>query len=176
MKKNLIAIIILALLIVNIVLTSIMMFSVVGASKKTSALITDIASVLNLELSGGASEAAAAVEEIPMSQTVVYNIPDPMTISLKKSEDGKQRWCILSVALSINNKDKGFKKYYEDLATTQTLIMSEITDVVGKYTAEEIQSGEEVIGEIRAEILKRVQAMFESEFIYNISFSDIKCQ
>lgn len=176
MKKNLLSIIILALLIANIILTSVMMFSVVGASKKTSALVTDIASVLQLELSGGAGAEAEVIEEIPMSQTEVYNIPDPMTISLKKDEDGKATWCILSVALSINNKDKGYKKYYENLATTQTLIMSEITDVVGQYTKSEIESGAEVLDGIRKEILKRVQAMFESEFIYNISFSDIKCQ
>ena len=48
MKKNLISVIILALLIVNIVLTAIMMFSVTGASKKTAALVDDIAMVLDL--------------------------------------------------------------------------------------------------------------------------------
>ena len=50
MKKNLISIIILALLIVNIVLTAIMMFSVTGASKKTAALVDNIATALDLEL------------------------------------------------------------------------------------------------------------------------------
>ena len=39
MKKNLISIVILALLIVNIVLTAIMMFSVTGTSRKTAALV-----------------------------------------------------------------------------------------------------------------------------------------
>ena len=53
MKKNLISIIILALLIVNIVLTSIMMFSVNGAAQKTSALVTDIASIIKLDLNAG---------------------------------------------------------------------------------------------------------------------------
>ena len=42
MKKNLISIIILALLIVNIVLTAIMMFSVTGTATKTSALVDNI--------------------------------------------------------------------------------------------------------------------------------------
>ena len=46
MKKNLISVIILALLIVNIVLTAIMMFSVTGASKKTAALVDNIATAL----------------------------------------------------------------------------------------------------------------------------------
>ena len=50
MKKNLLTIIILALLVVNVVLTGIMMFSVTGAMNKTSALVTDISTALNLEL------------------------------------------------------------------------------------------------------------------------------
>ena len=50
MKKNLISIIILALLVVNVVLTAIMMFSVTGASRKTAALVDNISTALNLEL------------------------------------------------------------------------------------------------------------------------------
>lgn len=78
MKKNILSILILALLIVNIVLTSIMMFSVMGASKKTTQLVTDIASVLKLEL----REEDGEVITVPMEQTDVYNITD-LTIELR---------------------------------------------------------------------------------------------
>ena len=53
MKKNLISVIILALLVVNIVLTGIMMASVLSTNKKTASLVTDVASAINLELEGG---------------------------------------------------------------------------------------------------------------------------
>ena len=53
MKKNLISIIILALLIVNIVLTAIMMFSVTTTNRKTAALVGDIASAISLDLGTG---------------------------------------------------------------------------------------------------------------------------
>ena len=53
MKKNLISIVILALLIVNIVLTSIMMFSVMSTNKKTAALVGDVAAAISLELGTG---------------------------------------------------------------------------------------------------------------------------
>ena len=42
MKKNLLSIVILALLIVNVVLTSVMLFSVTGTMKKTANLIDSI--------------------------------------------------------------------------------------------------------------------------------------
>ena len=51
MKRNLLSIIILALLVVNIVMTAVMMFTIVPANKKTISLVGDIASAMKLELS-----------------------------------------------------------------------------------------------------------------------------
>ena len=50
MKKNLLSIVILSLLIVNIVMTAIMLFSVIGTNKRTAEIVTDIAGILSLEL------------------------------------------------------------------------------------------------------------------------------
>ena len=90
MKKNLISIIILALLIVNIVLTAIMMFSVTGASKKTAALVDNIATALDLELVSGQEEEAEEV--VSMADTETYSFAEQMTIPHKKDEgDDKDR-------------------------------------------------------------------------------------
>lgn len=173
MKKNLLSILILALLIVNIVLTSIMMFSVVGTSKKTSALVSDIASVLQLELGGTGTEEVAE-EAVPMSQTAFYNIAEEMTITLKNSEDGSKHFLLLSAALSMNTKDKGYKKYgdEESMTSAEPLIKSEIVDVMSSYTMEELKD-ENKISDARDEIIKRIRKIYDSDFIYNISFSDI---
>ena len=100
MKKNLISIVILALLIVNIVLTAVMMFSVTSTNKKTAALVTDVAAAINLDLGGKEEEKAA--ESVPMANIVTYTIAD-MTIPLKKGEDGKDHYALLSVTLSMNS-------------------------------------------------------------------------
>ena len=81
MKKNLISIIILALLIVNIVLTAINMVSVMGTNKKTADLVTDIASAISLDL--GEGEEGEAVETVSMADTETYTISE-MRILLKK--------------------------------------------------------------------------------------------
>lgn len=173
MKKNLLSILILALLIVNIVLTSIMMFSVMGASKKTTQLVTDIASVLQLEL--GETEGAEA-EMIPLSQTEVYNISE-LTVALQNGEDEKAHYCLVSVALSMNTKDKGYKTFgsAETMASYESLIISEITSIIGSYDVDTLRepAAQE---EAREKILESIQKRFESEFIYNVSFSDIKFQ
>ena len=173
MKKNLISIIILALLIVNVVLTAIMMFSVTSTSKKTAALVDNISTALNLELAAKGTDSEEAAEEIPMSDIQTYDISESMTIPLKTDEDGKPHFCMVSVTLSMNTKDKGFKTYGADLSGQESLIKSEIIDVFGQYTLSEARDQQD---EIRQEILQRVQKMIDSEFIFNISFSNILFQ
>ncbi len=174
MKKNMISIIILALLIVNVVLTAIMMFSVTSASKKTAALVDNIAKALDLELTAKNGDGEAEEEIIPMTDTETYQISESMTIPLKASEgDDAEHYCLVSVTLSINTKDKGYKTYGSDLSGQESLIKSEINDAFGQYTLEEARNSQD---QIRQEILERVQTMFDSEFIYNVSFSDIMFQ
>ena len=168
MKKNLISIIILALLIVNIVLTSIMMFSVMGSSKKTTALVNDIASVLDLELKGSGDEEAKKEVEVSMANTAVYDVPNQLTIPCKIGEDGEQHYYLTNVSLSMNVKDKAYKKYSETITEMNGLIESEIFQVFSEHTLDEIFSDTEAI---KGEILERLQALFESEFIYRVSFS-----
>lgn len=173
MKKNLLSIVILALLIVNIVLTSIMMFSVMSASEKSAKLVTDIAKVMKLELGDPEEEK----EAIPLSQTEVYQFTDPMTIELQKSEDGSAHYCLVSIALSMNTKDKGYKESGSaaTMATYEPLMSSEITSIIGSYTIDALRepAAQE---EARGKILGAIQELFVSEFVYNVSFSDIKFQ
>ncbi len=177
MKKNLISIIILALLVVNIVLTAIMMFSVTSASKKTAALVDNIAAALDLELAAATTEEEEE-EAIPMDKIEVYNIAESMTIPLKASfdeETGKttQHFCLLSVAFSINTEDEAYKTYGSDLSVQESLIKDKIITIFGNYTLEEAQDNQE---EIRQEILKEVQDLFDSEFIFNVAFSEVMYQ
>lgn len=172
MKKNMISIIILALLVVNIVLTAIMMFSVTSASRKTAALVDNIATALDLELAAAGGE-EEEIATIPMDKIAVYDISESMTVPLKTGEDGKSHFCLLSVAFSINTDDKAYKTYGSDLSAQESLIKDKINTVFGKYTMEEAMANQE---QIRQEILKEVQTMFDSEFIFNVAFSEIVYQ
>lgn len=172
MKKNMISVIILALLIVNVVLTAIMMFSVTGASKKTAALVDNIATALDLELAAS-GEGEAQEEAVSMKDTETYPFAESMTIPLKKTEgDDKDHYCIVSITLSINTKADGYKDYgsAENLASMEGLMKDEINSVFAQYTTEEARDNQEAI---KKEILERLQTMFDSKFIYNVSFGDI---
>lgn len=170
MKKNLLSIIILALLIVNIVLTAIMMFSVVGASKQTSALVADIAGALKLELNPGVgADPEATTADVSIANAESYGFEDYMMIPLKKGEDGKTWYCRLLIAFSMNNAHKDFKTY-GDLSTREDMLKDIVNTEVGKYTIEEAEGNEAML---KADILKAVQAKFESDFIYDVLFKEI---
>ena len=177
MKKNLISIIILALLIVNIALSAIMMFSVMGASRKTSALVDNIATALNLELTSGGEGGEAAKEAVPMSDIDTYDISEKMTIPLKveTNADGEEEvhYFISNITLSMNTKDKGYKKYSADLENRESLNKGEINDVISQHTVEDARNNQD---QIRDEILVRIQKLFDSEFIFNVTFSDTMVQ
>ncbi|MDO4513888.1 MAG: flagellar basal body-associated FliL family protein [Lachnospiraceae bacterium] len=171
MKRNLLSILILALLIVNIALTTVMMITVNNTSAKTAALVNDIAGVLNLEVNGPVSNYSSAGEDISLADTVTYDIAEPMTIPLAIGEDGASHFAVVSVSISMDGTDKEFKKYgVEGIASRQSLIKSEITEVFGEYTLEEARVD---IDSLKKKILERLQRLFDSNFIYKVSFSEI---
>lgn len=172
MKKNLLSILILALLVVNVVLTAIMMFSVMGMTRKTTALVTDIASALSLELTDG-SEAVEEEVVIPMEDVALHNIADKMTIPLKKGEDGESHFVLVQVSFSMNTKDKGYKKYGATLAEKDPILKDAIIETFGNYTIDEVNNNQP---EIKESILERVQTIFDSQFIFDVSFGEITPQ
>lgn len=172
MKKNLLTVLILALLIVNIVLTSIMMISVTGTNKKTAQLVDNIATVMKLELTTPGSE-GEDIEEVSLKDTEVHNLGSSMTIPLAVGEDGKQAYMLCEIGLSMNTKNKDYKSYSTQISEGEmdTLIMDAVNTVVGSHTETECRND---MDGLKAEILKAIQDLFQSDFIYKVSISGVK--
>lgn len=165
MKKNILSVLILALLVVNIALTGIMMFSVMSTNKKTATLIDNIATVMNLELTIPGEEKV----QVSLADTVTHDIAGEMTIPLSGGE--KQTYIMFSVSLLMNVKGDGYKDYGETIGERESLIKDAITSVVSKYTEAECRNDFEAIKE---EMLKSIQTLFQSDFIYKIAINGIK--
>ncbi len=170
MKKNMLSVLILALLIVNVALTSIMMFTMMGTNKKTAKLIDGISTALSLEITDPSVEGAEAEAEVAMEDIKVYQIPDQLTIGLAKGADGKAHYCVVSISLSLNTKDPDYEKYNATLDDNVDMIKDKIFQVVGSHTIEEAESNTDGL---REEILEAIQQMYGSKFVYNIVFRDI---
>ena len=172
MKKNLISVIILALLVVNLVLTAVMMFSVMSVNQKTSRLVGDIASALALDFSDPAAEQEAV--EVPIADIETYRFADQLNITLKDTGDGITHYFITGVSFSMNSKDKGYKKYGEKMEEQADLLKSCVYNVISNYALEDLRADNNEAA--AQEILKQIQEMYDSEFIFKVNFIDFMYQ
>lgn len=165
MKRNLISIVILALLVVNIVLTAIMMFSVVSTNRKTADLVGDVAAAISLDIDTGEQV------NVPLEDTTTYTIAD-MRILLKKSvdengvQDENDHYAMLTLVLSMDTKHDDYAKYGEQVTEREDLIKGTISDVVSQYTMEEAKSNPD---KLRQDVLKGIQDLYDSTFIFDVT-------
>ncbi len=172
MKKNILTVIILVLVFVNMVLTAIMMFTVLPSAKKTDKMITDICSILDLELAS--DEEGKASEKVPVKNLVFYDVEEEMTISLKMGKDGEQHFLIGKVSIAMNSKDKDYKSLGgADMSTKESMITNAVSNVVSTYDFEQAQGK---TAEMEEKILAALQETFGSKFITQVLFSDVKIQ
>lgn len=172
MKKNMISVLILALLLVNLVMTALMMLSVYPQAQKTNELIGKIAQAIDLELSSGQITTSST---IPIEDIETYAIADTMTINLRPDagEDGDKHVAMVSVVLSLNTKDDDYKDKQPMLAANEGLVRNVINRVISGHTLAEIRDDQ--VG-VQNEILKELQGTFDSEFIVDVGFSNISYQ
>lgn len=169
MKKNLISVIILALLIVNIALTSVMLFSVTSTNKATADMVMRITGAMDMELSS--ADGTAFTPVVPIENIASYDIADTMTIRLKQDEDGAEHYIMIAVTLSMDMEHEDYKEYGESLTDRESLIKSEIINVIGQYTMAEAQADE---AGMKQAILESIQNMFGSDFVFRVDFRDVK--
>ena len=174
MKKNLMTVIILALVLVNLVLTAILAFTIIPQTRKSNQLIDKIASAIDLELEDGSSKDTASV---PVEDIEVYDIEASFTVNLSPSGDGKDHVAVFSIGLSLNTKSDGYKTYggSEGLAAKVTIIQSEINTIVNGYTLDEFNANG--YQNVKDDILKTLQDMFGgSDFIVGVNFSSVQTE
>lgn len=169
MKKNLISVIILALVLANFVLTALLVFTVLPETKKANQLIEDVCAAIDLELNSGA---ASGVSDVPIDQIETYKLKsgETMTINLKSSEDGSSHYAVLSISLSLNKKSDNYKTYSpEVLAEKEDLIRNDINEIIGKYSITEFRQDTDAV---KKEILKNMQNMFGRDYIVGVNFAE----
>lgn len=173
MKKNLLSVLILALLVVNLVLTTIMMVSVISTNGKTGDLVTTIASVMNLELTGPGESS----NNVPLSQTATYPLTDRLMIQIKQNVDEEGKTVghgmvvfYMSLAMDMEHDDYAKLGSAETLAGFEIQIKDAVASVVREYTEQEFNDN---FDQVKAEILSAVQDLFQSKFVYRVSISDV---
>lgn len=157
MKKNILAIIILAATIVNIALTSLMLFTIIPKAQRTDALIQKIVSIIDLELE---NPNAADYAEVPFADRETYAIAETLTVNLSREEsDNKNHYAHVTATLVLNKSSKNYATIQPLLLSYEPIIKSIISEEVAKYTVNQIGEAKKAI---QTEVLSRLRTEFES--------------
>lgn len=169
MKKNLMTMIILALVVANLVLTAIMMFAVVPTSQKANELITKVCEAIDLELNSGA---ATGLSNLPIDQIATYNVSagETMTINLA----GGDHYALVAVSLSINKESDRYKdKTTEILTEQESIVKNTINQIIRQYTKDELLVNSQAVQD---EICKSLQKTYGADYIVGVNFATLTAQ
>ena len=171
MKKGMINAISLALTFINLVLTIVMVFVFVPAINKTSNLVDKICTIIDLNIAGNTDEDKVDISDLE-NITVMFGEDTANTISLKKSEgETTAHYAKVGVIISLNKTHADYETKAAAVSTSMGLIASSTIDVIGQYTYDEVDKDK-----MEQELLKELQELFDSEFVYSVSFNQFVLQ
>lgn len=162
MKKNMLAVVILAATVVNITLSAVTLFAIVPRAQRTDELIRKIVSAIDLELE---SPLEGEYGEVAFADTVTHAIEEQQTINLKKGADGKSHFALVRITLTLNSKAEDYETLSTKLEGNESRIIEIVEEEFAKYTYEEIGDYKDVIKE---SALEKIQNLFGSRCIIGV--------
>lgn len=166
MKKNILTVIIMAIVLINTILTGVLIFVIVPASNKTAKLVDKVASIVNLEL----EDPDVTKGEPSVADIVTYQIEEELTINLKNSGDGQTHYALVPVSLSMNSKHSDYEIYSTKMKDHEGALKEIISDEIQKYTKDNVLDNKKTIKDA---VLTRIQEYFKSDFITNVTFGSM---
>ncbi len=169
MKKNLITVIILALCVVNLILNVMLVFVCMPSAKKTNNLITEIASILSLEL-----ESNDGQPKVELANIANFNV-EAQVVNLKDDGSDQKHYVQLGLTLELDKSSEDYEQLNTVLGEAQGAVFDEARNVVQNYTYNDV-SDQEVQAKIKKQILESLQKKYATKCIYNVSFSKFTIQ
>lgn len=169
MKKNLITVIILALCVVNLILNVMLVFVCMPSARKTNTLITEIASVLDLELESDDGQQSVELENMDN-----FNI-EAQVVNLKDDGSGDSHYVQMGLTLGLDKSSKDYETLKTVLEGASGAVFDEARNVVQNYTYAEV-TNQETQKAIKKQILDNLQKKYATQCIYNVSFSKFTTQ
>lgn len=168
MKKGMINMIILALVLVNLVLSVMLVFTFVPSVNKTSKLVDKICKIVDLDVNGnGQSESEVAIEDLEYVQLLFADGTESQVFNLKQDNKGTVPHVKLAVTIAVNKKHADYKDKMSSLNASMTYISSKLGDIMTEYSAATANDNKR---NMEKQVLSMLHELFNSGFIYDVSF------
>lgn len=159
MKKGISNILVLALVIVNLVLTVILIFTFLPMIKKTNNLVTKICDIVDLEIGGEGADSQVTVADLE-SVTVLFGEETTNVVNLKDNNHAK-----FGATINLNKKSDDYETMKTQIEPAMSQIASAVNRVVQSYDSSATQA------EIEVAATAALQELFASDCIYSVSFT-----
>lgn len=170
MKKNMLAVLILIISVINLTLLAFIVFSVVPGAQKTNELVTKILAVIDIELENPLpSDNDSENKGYDITKIEKYEFED-MSTNIRPGEDNKNHGVMISASLTIDTEHDDYKKLNEKVDTMKSDMRAIIINKVKGYTAAELNDPA-VTDTIKTEILAEIQSLFGSTFIVDCTMT-----
>lgn len=176
MKKSMINVITLALVLINLVLTVLLTFSLVSTNNKTNNLITKVSQIIDLDVGGiSTADGSASTGTVSTSDITYVDVlsGDSDSITVSYTSNGKTHYVVLKLSIGLNTKAKDYAIKSESINNGMKLIVSTITKEAQKYSYDAVASNQ---AKIESDLLAALQDQFETECIYSVTIYSVIVQ
>lgn len=137
MKKNILTIVVIALCVVNMVLTSVMLFVMFPAFSSMNKIVTQVASILNLELESG--ENSYSISDLEVKSVMFDASGNSQSINLTASGDGESHFGIITgVKFDLNTTAEDYKEVVEIIDNKSSILTGIVKEVIASFTIDTI--------------------------------------
>ncbi|MCH5273139.1 MAG: hypothetical protein J1E35_05650 [Lachnospiraceae bacterium] len=168
MKRNMLAIVILAATLINLTLSAVIIFTVIPKAKRTDSLIEKIVAAIDLETESGIGKNYG---EVALEDQDEYTFSDKM-INLKAIGD-RPSLAQVSITITLNKKHDDYKTVQPTVESKENRIIAVVSGVLNDYTSVQVS---EYLEDINKDVLKKVQEIFQSDCIIETTLSVIAVQ
>ena len=170
MKKSMLNVITLALVLVNLVLTVILTFSLVSTNNKTNKLVTKVSEIIDLDVAGvdNSSKSTSAGTSIEDVAYVDVSNNGSNDIMISYTDGGKTHYAIVNVTLGLNTKAKDYASKSTTINNGMKVIVNAVQTEAMKYTYSRIAASKTTV---ESNLLATLQDTFQTECITSVIVS-----
>jgi hypothetical protein len=161
MRRNMLAIVILAATLINLTLLAVLVFTVIPKAKRTDALIEKIVSAIELETESGIGMNYGEIAPEDQEEYVFQN----EYVNLKPIGD-EANVAMANITITLNKKHEDYATVQPLIEGKKTKIVAAVSGVLSDYAAAEVSLYTE---DINKDALEKVREIFQSKCVLEVT-------
>lgn len=178
-EKNILTVVVIALCLINLALSAVIVFSIVPMANRSNELITQVASVINLELED--PNADSITGDVPVAdretlEPIANSSGTELMINLKGGTGSKKHYALFdTVTLTVNKKADDYKTVTGLIAGNTNYIIECVSTTLTQRTYEDLENDPDR-SKLKKDVLEKLNDYFDTSMICDVTINNFKYQ